>query len=117
MMSSHKSAFASTILYYIHEINIFEQHYGIYSACIFVYSDNLFGGLPIPHSIFLIFQTGNARAPFCVNRPNQITSAGTMPSTSTSQTVVVENPMSVDESGKLVNIVIIMVKVQWRPLH
>ncbi|MBA0663269.1 hypothetical protein Goklo_003390, partial [Gossypium klotzschianum] len=83
MMNSHKSAFASPILYYVHEINIFEQHYGIYS-------------------------TGNARAPFCVNRPNQIASAGTMPSTSTSQTVVVENPMSVDESGKLVNIVIIM---------
>ncbi|MBA0724003.1 hypothetical protein Golax_020714 [Gossypium laxum] len=63
--------------------------------------------------------TGNARAPFCVNRPNQIASAGTMPSTSTSQTVVVENPMSVDESGKLVNIVIIMAKVPWtwRPLH
>ncbi|KAA3478718.1 protein LSD1-like [Gossypium australe] len=79
--------------------------------------DNRFGGLPIPHSIFLIFQTGNARAPFCVNRPNQIASAGTMPSTSTSQTVVVENPMSVDESGKLVNMVIIMVKVPWEPLH
>ncbi|MBA0871663.1 hypothetical protein Goshw_028742, partial [Gossypium schwendimanii] len=62
---------------------------------------NLAPGLPIPHSIFLIFQTGNARAPLCVNRPNQIASAGTMPSTSTSQTVVVENPMSVDESGKL----------------
>ncbi|KHF97633.1 Protein LSD1 -like protein [Gossypium arboreum] len=51
--------------------------------------------------------TGNARAPFCVNRPNQIASAGTMPSTSTSQTVVVENPMSVDESGKLVSNVVV----------
>ncbi|PPS00625.1 hypothetical protein GOBAR_AA20037 [Gossypium barbadense] len=68
---------------------------------------NLAPGLPIPHSIFLIFQTGNARAPFCFNRPNQIASAGTMPSTSTSQTVVVENPMSVDESGKLVSNVVV----------
>nr|KJB69105.1 hypothetical protein B456_011G005300 [Gossypium raimondii] len=51
--------------------------------------------------------TGNARAPFCVSRPNQIASAGTVPSTSTSQTVVVENPMSVDESGKLVSNVVV----------
>ncbi|GMN58806.1 hypothetical protein TIFTF001_027904 [Ficus carica] len=48
---------------------------------------------------------GNMRVPIPVNRPNGIHS--TMPSTSApmphsqSQTVVVENPMSVDESGKL----------------
>ncbi|XP_023635155.1 protein LSD1 isoform X2 [Capsella rubella] len=50
----------------------------------------------------------NGRVPIPTNRPN-----GTMPSTSTStppsqtQTVVVENPMSVDESGKLVSNVVV----------
>ncbi|XWS16679.1 hypothetical protein CRYUN_Cryun34aG0111500 [Craigia yunnanensis] len=47
---------------------------------------------------------GNVRVPLPVNRPNAIAAAGAMPSTSTSQTVVVENPMSIDESGKLVNV-------------
>ncbi|MBA0774611.1 hypothetical protein Gotri_009810, partial [Gossypium trilobum] len=42
--------------------------------------------------------TGNVRCPLPASRLN---ATGTMPSTSTSQTVVVENPMSVDESGKL----------------
>ncbi|KAK9031493.1 hypothetical protein V6N11_032870 [Hibiscus sabdariffa] len=55
---------------------------------------------------------GNARVPFSVNRPNQIASAGTMPSTSSSQTVVVENPMSVDESGKLVSNVVVGVTTE-----
>ncbi|KAE8700786.1 putative Fasciclin-like arabinogalactan family protein [Hibiscus syriacus] len=41
---------------------------------------------------------GNVRFPLPASRPN---ATGTIPSTSTSQTVVVENPMSVDESGKL----------------
>ncbi|KAB5535007.1 hypothetical protein DKX38_018093 [Salix brachista] len=41
----------------------------------------------------------NVRVPLPANRPSGI--GGTMPSTSTTQTVVVENPMSVDESGKL----------------
>jgi len=52
---------------------------------------------------------GNGRVPLPTNRPN-----GTMPSTSTqptppsqTQTVVVENPMSVDESGKLVSNVVV----------
>ncbi|CAH2078441.1 unnamed protein product [Thlaspi arvense] len=51
---------------------------------------------------------GNGRVPLPTSRPN-----GTMPSTSTStppsqtQTVVVENPMSVDESGKLVSNVVV----------
>ncbi|KAF8408762.1 hypothetical protein HHK36_004831 [Tetracentron sinense] len=52
---------------------------------------------------------GNMRVPIPVHRPN----GATMPSTSTamphaqSQTVVVENPMSVDESGKLVSNVVV----------
>ncbi|XWS11509.1 hypothetical protein CRYUN_Cryun37aG0004200 [Craigia yunnanensis] len=51
---------------------------------------------------------GNVRVPPPVNRPNGIAASGTMlPSTSTSQTVVVENPMSVDESGKLVSNVVV----------
>ncbi|KAK8641643.1 hypothetical protein V6N13_011028 [Hibiscus sabdariffa] len=50
---------------------------------------------------------GNARVPLPASRPN---ATGTT-STSTSQTVVVENPMSVDESGKLVsNVVELRVK-------
>ncbi|XVF86122.1 hypothetical protein PTKIN_Ptkin18bG0015500 [Pterospermum kingtungense] len=50
---------------------------------------------------------GNVRVPPHVNRPNGTAAAGSMPSTSTSQTVVVENPMSVDESGKLVSNVVV----------
>ncbi|XP_021900228.1 protein LSD1 [Carica papaya] len=54
----------------------------------------------------------NVRVPLPANRPNG-TTAGQMPSTSTSmphsqsQTVVVENPMSLDESGKLVSNVVV----------
>ncbi|KAK6932039.1 Zinc finger, LSD1-type, partial [Dillenia turbinata] len=50
---------------------------------------------------------GNVRVPIPVNRPNGTAVSGSMPSSSTvlpqsqSQTVVVENPMSVDESGNL----------------
>ncbi|KAL9329563.1 hypothetical protein ACSQ67_004566 [Phaseolus vulgaris] len=57
--------------------------------------------------------TNNGRLPIPVNRPNGTTNAGTLPSTSTSmpqtqsQTVVVENPMSVDSSGKLVSNVVV----------
>ncbi|XP_039004511.1 protein LSD1-like isoform X2 [Hibiscus syriacus] len=47
---------------------------------------------------------GNVRFPLPASRPN---ATGTIPSTSTSQTVVVENPMSVDESGKLVSNVVV----------
>ncbi|KAE8655310.1 Protein LSD1 [Hibiscus syriacus] len=47
---------------------------------------------------------GNVRFPLAASRPN---AAGTTPSTSTSQTVVVENPTSVDESGKLVSNVVV----------
>ncbi|EOY25562.1 LSD1 zinc finger family protein isoform 3, partial [Theobroma cacao] len=50
---------------------------------------------------------GNVRVPLPVNRPNGVAATGTTPSTSTSQTVVVENPMSVDESGKLVTNVVV----------
>nr|KYP67604.1 hypothetical protein KK1_023948 [Cajanus cajan] len=55
----------------------------------------------------------NGRLPIPVHRPNGTTNAGTLPSTSTSmpqsqsQTVVVENPMSVDSSGKLVSNVVV----------
>lgn len=57
---------------------------------------------------------GNARVPIPLLRPN----GTSMPSTSTamprsqSQTVVVENPMSVDESGKLVSNVVVGVTTE-----
>ncbi|KAJ6423159.1 hypothetical protein OIU84_024148 [Salix udensis] len=47
----------------------------------------------------------NMRVPLPANRPNG--TSGTPPSTSMTQTVVVENPMSVDESGKLVSNVVV----------
>ncbi|CAN7013734.1 unnamed protein product [Brassica rapa subsp. trilocularis] len=57
---------------------------------------------------------GNGRVPFPTNQPNGTASPGSMPSTSTqstppsqTQTVVVENPMSVNESGKLVSNVVV----------
>lgn len=56
----------------------------------------------------------NTRVPIPVHRPN----GATVPSTSTamphsqSQTVVVENPMSVDESGKLVSNVVVGVTTE-----
>ncbi|CAF2070078.1 hypothetical protein Bca4012_087507 [Brassica carinata] len=56
----------------------------------------------------------NGRVPLASNRPNGTAAPGTMPSTSTqstppsqTQTVVVENPMSVNESGKLVSNVVV----------
>ncbi|KAJ6950611.1 hypothetical protein NC651_004326 [Populus alba x Populus x berolinensis] len=58
----------------------------------------------------------NVRIPLPANRPNGI--GGTAPSTSMSlphsqtQTVVVENPMSVDESGKLVSSVVVGVTTE-----
>ncbi|OVA07805.1 zinc finger protein [Macleaya cordata] len=58
------------------------------------------------------------RAPTTVNRPWSSTMPTSMPSTSTpmqqthSQTVVVENPMSVDESGKLVSNVVVGVTAE-----
>lgn len=57
----------------------------------------------------------NARVPIPLHRPNGLAS---MPSTSApmarthSQTVVVENPMSVDESGKLVSNVVVGVTTE-----
>ncbi|XAR59384.1 hypothetical protein NMG60_11015209 [Bertholletia excelsa] len=56
---------------------------------------------------------GNLRAPIPVHRPNGTSLPATASSTSRitpqseSQTVVVENPMSVDESGKLVSNVVV----------
>lgn len=56
---------------------------------------------------------GNVRVPIPVHRPNVAVNSGMVPSTSASmphsqsQTVVVENPMSVDESGKLVSNVVV----------
>uniref|UniRef100_A0A6N2KKW7 Zinc finger LSD1-type domain-containing protein n=1 Tax=Salix viminalis TaxID=40686 RepID=A0A6N2KKW7_SALVM len=47
----------------------------------------------------------NMRVPLPANRPNG--TSGTPPSTSMTQTVVVENLMSVDESGKLVSNVVV----------
>ncbi|XP_018480681.2 protein LSD1 [Raphanus sativus] len=50
----------------------------------------------------------NGRAPLSMNRPNLTASPSTrVPSTSTTQTVVVENPMSLNESGKLVSNVVV----------
>ncbi|XP_054802767.1 protein LSD1-like [Prosopis cineraria] len=60
----------------------------------------------------------NGRVPNPVHRPNGTTNSGTAPSTSTSmphsqgQTVVVENPMSVDASGKLVSNVVVGVTTE-----
>ncbi|XP_043689862.1 protein LSD1-like [Telopea speciosissima] len=60
--------------------------------------------------------TGNMRAPIHVQRPN----GASIPSTSTfmphahGQTVVVENPMSMDESGKLVSNVVVGVTTEKR---
>lgn len=53
----------------------------------------------------------NMRVPIPVQRSHG-TNPGTMPSTSASQTVVVENPMSVDESGKLVSNVVVGVTTE-----
>ncbi|CAL5346508.1 unnamed protein product [Camellia sinensis] len=56
---------------------------------------------------------GNVRVPIPMHRPNGATTPASMPSTSAAmphsqtQTVVVENPMSVDESGKLVSNVVV----------
>ncbi|VVB12291.1 unnamed protein product [Arabis nemorensis] len=58
-------------------------------------------------------EMSNGRVPIPTSRPNGAACPVTMPSTSTStppsqtQTVVVENPMSVDESGKLVSNVVV----------
>lgn len=55
----------------------------------------------------------NGRLPIPGHRPHGTTDSGMLPSTSTSmpqsqsQTVVVENPMSVDSSGKLVSNVVV----------
>lgn len=52
---------------------------------------------------------GNVRVPIPMHRPSGVTTSASMPSSSAalpnsqSQTVVVENPMSVDKSGKLVS--------------
>ncbi|KAH7568493.1 hypothetical protein ACOSP7_011476 [Xanthoceras sorbifolium] len=59
----------------------------------------------------------NVRVPLPGNRSNGTTTSGTTPSSSTipnspSQTVVVENPMSVDESGKLVSNVVVGVTTE-----
>ncbi|XP_071737115.1 protein LSD1-like [Rutidosis leptorrhynchoides] len=53
--------------------------------------------------------TSNGRVPIPA-QPN-----GSTPSTSTTQTVVVENPMSVDESGKLVSNVVVGVTTEKKP--
>ncbi|KAL3637010.1 hypothetical protein CASFOL_019309 [Castilleja foliolosa] len=50
---------------------------------------------------------GNVRVPIPMHRPAGPPSAASPPSSSASQTVVVENPMSVDKSGKLVSNVVV----------
>ncbi|KAG4946807.1 hypothetical protein AAZX31_15G182700 [Glycine max] len=60
----------------------------------------------------------NGRLPIPVQRPNGTANSGTVSSTSSSmphsqsQTVVVENPMSVDSSGKLVSNVVVGVTTE-----
>ncbi|KAG6581500.1 Vacuolar protein sorting-associated protein 2-like 2, partial [Cucurbita argyrosperma subsp. sororia] len=57
----------------------------------------------------------NVRVPIPVHRRNGTLSSGMPPSSSSqSQTVVVENPMSVDESGKLVSNVVVGVTTDKR---
>ncbi|KAH7529511.1 protein LSD1 isoform X1 [Ziziphus jujuba] len=61
--------------------------------------------------------TGNSRVPIPVHRPGGTANSGAAPPTSASvphsqsRTVVVENPMSVDESGKLVSNVVVGVTI------
>ncbi|GFY92928.1 LSD1 zinc finger family protein [Actinidia rufa] len=60
----------------------------------------------------MAFQMGNIKVPIPVQRPNGTTMSASMPSTSAamlhnSQMVVVENPLSVDESGKRVSNVVV----------
>ncbi|XP_052200904.1 protein LSD1-like [Diospyros lotus] len=64
---------------------------------------------------------GNARVPFPMHRPNGTTAPApmssaskAMPTKSHSQTVVVENPMSVDASGKLVSNVVVGITTEKR---
>uniref|UniRef100_A0A2P2JQQ3 Protein LSD1 isoform X2 n=2 Tax=Rhizophora mucronata TaxID=61149 RepID=A0A2P2JQQ3_RHIMU len=57
-----------------------------------------------------ITNVASARVPLPASRPND--NGGMMPSTSTTQTVVVENPMSFDESGKLVSNVVVGVTTE-----
>ncbi|KAF3450184.1 hypothetical protein FNV43_RR06264 [Rhamnella rubrinervis] len=57
---------------------------------------------------------GNTRVPIPMHRPNGMAGSGIVPSTSASQTVVVENPMSMDESGKLVSNVVVGVTTEKR---
>ncbi|XP_038680204.1 protein LSD1-like [Tripterygium wilfordii] len=61
---------------------------------------------------------GNARIPLLANRPNVAVDSNAIPHASTvttqsqSQTVVVENPTSVDESGRLVSNVVVGVATE-----
>ncbi|XP_061951170.1 protein LSD1-like isoform X4 [Populus nigra] len=70
---------------------------------------------PVCHYVTNV-SMANMRIPLPANRPNGI--GGTAPSTSVplphsqTQTVVVENPMSVDESGKLVSNVVVGVTTE-----
>ncbi|XP_002300492.2 protein LOL2 isoform X1 [Populus trichocarpa] len=70
---------------------------------------------PVCHYVTNV-SMANMRIPLPANRPNGI--GGTAPSTSMplphsqTQTVVVENPMSVDESGKLVSNVVVGVTTE-----
>ncbi|KAD2394165.1 hypothetical protein E3N88_41170 [Mikania micrantha] len=65
--------------------------------------------------------TSNGRLPVPV-RPNGTATSGSMPPVSTpashshNQTVVVENPMSVDESGKLVSNVVVGVTTEKKAI-
>ncbi|CAM8910879.1 unnamed protein product [Rhodiola kirilowii] len=60
-----------------------------------------------------VTNTSDGRVPIPVSRPNETGVSASTPSTSTAmphsqnQTVVVENPMSVDESGRLVSNVVV----------
>ncbi|KAF5733595.1 hypothetical protein HS088_TW16G00035 [Tripterygium wilfordii] len=64
------------------------------------------------------FDRGNARIPLLANRPNVAVDSNAIPHASTvttqsqSQTVVVENPTSVDESGRLVSNVVVGVATE-----
>ncbi|WJX24715.1 histone demethylase SWIRM1 [Trifolium repens] len=54
----------------------------------------------------------NGRPPVPAQRPNETTGSGTSRPRFESQTVVVENPMSVDSSGKLVSNVVVGVTTE-----
>ncbi|KAL5141467.1 Protein LSD1 [Glycine soja] len=81
--------------------------------CSCCHTINLVPACPVDGAAVQVLQMTNGRLSIPVQRPNGTANSGTVSSTSSSmpyslsQTVVVENPMSVDSSGKLVRNVVV----------